>query len=289
MLKNGGITAEHSERVAAAMLREGAGSITDMLLAQGALDQVILRRMQAESEQRTALADLASILGLARSVSISVVDSDVRSPSPQFEIDVETVVKKALNDSPRLNFYREQVRAASARIEAARSEGMPTLSLVGSTYKNITPQNESMTAQRVNGWSIGLELRIPLFDGFARKNGIASAIAQKEGKQAELDSAAREIEAQIWNSQESLRRETQRISVIDRMVQNAKRAFEAARTRYSTGVGSILELLKSQSEVVDARQQWIKTYSEWQAAKVRFAVSIGRLEEFDATSIMPRS
>jgi len=289
LLKNGGITAEHSERVAAAMLREGAGSITDMLLAQGALDQVILRRMQAESEQRTALADLASILGLARSVSISVVDSDVRSPSPQFEIDVETVVKKALNDSPRLNFYREQVRAASARIEAARSEGMPTLSLVGSTYKNITPQNESMTAQRVNGWSIGLELRIPLFDGFARKNGIASAIAQKEGKQAELDSAAREIEAQIWNSQESLRRETQRISVIDRMVQNAKRAFEAARTRYSTGVGSILELLKSQSEVVDARQQWIKTYSEWQAAKVRFAVSIGRLEEFDATSIMPRS
>ncbi|WP_407928283.1 hypothetical protein [Collimonas silvisoli] len=43
----------------------------------------------------------------------------------------------------------------------------------------------------------------------------------------------------------------------------------------------MLELLKSQSDVVDARQQWIRTYSEWQAAKVRFAVSIGRLEEFD--------
>lgn len=283
--KESELTAAQSAQTAIAMLREGAGSITDMLLAQGSLDQVILRRIQVESDQRTAFADLASILGLPRSVRISVFHKVIESPTPQFDIDVEAVVRTDLNQSPRLNFYREQVRAAAARVIAARAEGMPTLSLVGSTYKNLTPQDESTSAQRINGWTLGLQLRIPLFDGFGRENGVVSALAQMDGKQAELDAAAREVETQIWSSQETLRRETQRISIVDRIVQNAKKAFEAAKTRYATGVGSILELLKSQSDVADARQQWIKTYSEWQTAKIRFAVSIGRLEDFDFTLI----
>lgn len=53
--------------------------------------------------------------------------------------------------------------------------------------------------------------------------------------------------------------------------------FNVARGRYKAGVGKTLELLNAQSTLASAQQQRIQAMSNWRAARVKLAASLGRL------------
>jgi len=87
---------------------------------------------------------------------------------------------------------------------------------------------------------------------------------------------------------ELLRLHTESITVVERVVANTLKAFTATKSRYESGVGSMIELIKSQSDLVDARQQALSIRAEWQAAKMKTAILVGELERFENfLQIMP--
>ncbi|MDR6500073.1 TolC family protein [Burkholderia sp. DN3021] len=72
-------------------------------------------------------------------------------------------------------------------------------------------------------------------------------------------------------------RHCKKIEIEDRINANAYLAYRAALVRYKNGVGSIVELLKSQSDPNDARKTVINVLRDWEMAKFRFSIDIGKI------------
>lgn len=273
--------ASENAEIASALMSQGAGSISDKLLAQNASDQATLRRIDAESDLAVALADISTAIGQRRDFIPDIVERPSALSSvhvtwalPGWDIDY-------VQRSPRVRRMREEVLAARSHVAAARAQSMPTLAFVASSYRDATPPSQSTIAQTVRGWSLGLQLRIPLFDGFARRSGLATAQALLYQKQMELLEVEREVESAIWTSRQSLIQKAKKIEVADRISTNAQLAYRAAQARYKNGVGSMLELLKSQSDLSDARKMVATIYRDWEMAKLRFSLEIGRARDTD--------
>ncbi|ALK30709.1 hypothetical protein Bpla01_28540 [Burkholderia plantarii] len=66
----------------------------------------------------------------------------------------------------------------------------------------------------------------------------------------------------------------------------AQQSYAAAEHRYQIGVGSILELLNTQSALANAKKQRIQALTDWRSARLQLASKLGRLDMDSLASAM---
>ncbi|MDU0780272.1 TolC family protein, partial [Pseudomonas aeruginosa] len=60
--------------------------------------------------------------------------------------------------------------------------------------------------------SIGLQLNIPLFEGFERTYQVRNALALREASEAELADTEQQVSLEVWNNYQSLSVETRSLA-----------------------------------------------------------------------------
>ncbi|WP_174988275.1 TolC family protein [Pandoraea pneumonica] len=265
-------SAQANLATAVALLRQGVGTLSDRLLAESAYEQAVLHRIDADSESRTANATLAAAIGSGADSTFLIEGRRTDLALPDEVPSQEDLFRVGLALNPRVNALREQVVGAEARIVAAKRDGLPTISISAGQYRTATPPNESSVAQDVTGWSVGIQVRIPLFDGFRQRSNVDTLTAQLEQKKSELEIAERDAELAIWSVQEDLQKQRKKLQHTAKILTIAKMAADAAKVRYTQGVGNMLELLKSEADWIDARRANIRTEADLDLAKIRFVL-----------------
>lgn len=86
--------------------------------------------------------------------------------------------------------------------------------------------------------SIGLQLKIPLFEGFERTHLIRNALARREVSQAELADAEQQVSLEVWSSYQSLSVESRSLLRTQELVEQSRQSLEVVQGRYRSGVGS---------------------------------------------------
>lgn len=268
--------AHDSQIVTEARYLAGAGSLADKLQAETALAQSVLTRGRAEGELQNALGALAGQIGLPVDSSISIEAPGEGLPGIEFAASLKALMDEARQQHPDLLLARAELDAAIARVDATKAEGRPSISLTGATtHTDLRGQLPADSVSR--GHSIGLQLNIPIFEGFGRSYRIRQAESEVEGKSAELDSQVRKIELEVWKAYQALQTEGGNLQAVSRLLDNARLSFKISQGRYKGGVGNILELLNAQSAQANAEQQQIQVRSSWLIARLQLAASLGRL------------
>lgn len=269
-------SAQESFLAAEAKYNAGVGTLADKLQAQTTYAQASLNLAKANGELNNAYGALAIAMGLKVNTPLTLQGQDSRLPDTDFVKSVDALIEEAQHNHPSLLAAQAQLEAANAKVDAAKAEGLPTVALTGSlNYNNqsgIAP-GDTVT----NNDSVGLQVNIPLFEGFGRPYRIQSAKAQAEAKSAELANAEQQVSLEVWKSSQSLRTETENLKTTDDLLASASESFRVAQGRYKAGVGTIIELLNAQSALADARQQRIKALSNWRTARLKLAASLGKL------------
>ncbi len=260
-----------------AKYRAGVGSLADKLQAQTGLNQARLSRGKAEGDLKTARGTLAVAMGLAPNAEFTIAPApDVRSHSG-FTQSIEHYLELATKQHPSIAAARAQLDAAKADIDAARAEGLPLLQLTGGLDRNTQPGQYSLdTTTRTN--TIGVQLRVPLFEGFGRSYRIQAAKAQAESKEAELAATERQVALDVWTAYQNLMTQLANLDTVSELLQSAQSSFDVAQGRYKAGVGTLVELLNAQTALANARQQKVQIQADLQNARVRLAVSLGQLD-----------
>ena len=186
---------------------------------------------------------------------------------------------------PSVAAAHAQYEASVAKERQTSAQGLPSVSLVSKYTHNNQPVSlglgQSQFPSTGHDWYFGIQIQIPLFEGFGRTYQVRQAHAQVEVQQYALDEAQRQVGLDVWKSYQSLQTSTQNLRNTATLVQIARQSFEAARHRYTTGVGNILELLNAQSSLSDANKQRIQALADWRAARLQLAGKIGRLDIVD--------
>ena len=277
----------HDSMIAAtARVRNGVAAISDQLQAQTSYAQATYSRAKAEGDLQIALGTLASDITQSpgQPITIPSVVEGV-TPDREFNESVGDLIKEAERMHPSVAAARAQYEASVAKERQTSAQGLPSVSLVSKYTHNNQPVSlglgQSQFPSTGHDWYFGIQIQIPLFEGFGRTYQVRQAHAQVEVQQYALDEAQRQVGLDVWKSYQSLQTSTQNLRNTATLVQIARQSFEAARHRYTTGVGNILELLNAQSSLSDANKQRIQALTDWRAARLQLAGKIGRLDIVD--------
>jgi len=263
------------ESFAAAEARYAAGSATpaDKLQAQTAYSQATLNQITASGNLNNAKGALANMLGLDANQNIVLAAADITTVPASFDRDIAALIEEARLRRPDLQAAAAQVKAAQANVDAARASGMPSLSLTASTNQT------SAAGVTSHGSSVGLNLSVPLFSGFAPTYRIRAAEAQVEAQTAQLERLRLQVALDVWTAYQNLITATQSLRTTADLLNSAQQSERVALGRYKAGVGSILDVLNAQSALASARQQRIQSTFNWNVNRATLAQAMGSLDE----------
>ncbi|WP_176059189.1 TolC family protein [Paraburkholderia sp. BCC1876] len=258
----------------------GAGTLSDQLQAQTTYRRAVIDRVNAEGNERTAKGTLAAAMGLDANTPMQIDGSEPPANSSEFEQDVDRLIDEAKASQPKLVAARAKLEAARANVDAARAQGRPTISLVGSLTQNnpsYQQQPEQLPIASSRGSTIGIQVTIPLFEGFASGYRVAEAQAQADAQEADMQNTELQVSLDVWRSYQSLHADTANLDNSKALLTDAEHSLEIARGRYKAGVGTFTELLNAQTALADARKQRILAVSKWSTDRLRLAESLGNL------------
>ncbi|MBS1159748.1 MAG: TolC family protein [Proteobacteria bacterium] len=274
--------ARESFAAAEAKYKAGIGALTDQLQAQVAYSKSTLERVAAEGELKSAQGTLATAMGLGANTTLVLARRPAGLPDTSFVKAADELLEDAKLNHPALLAAQAELKAARAKVEATRAEGRPTVILNAETSRNeqhhqppAVGYEATNITNRVN--SVGVQVNIPIFEGFGRNYRVQSAQGQAEIKAAELARLEQQVSLEVWKSYQSLRTESESMKATEILLNSARQSFLVAQGRFKAGVGNVLELLSAQSAVAGAEQQRIKSISNWHAARLKLAANIGKL------------
>jgi outer membrane protein len=267
---------------ASARYKTGVAPITDELQTKTAYAQAVYERASAEGAYRAALGQLAIDMSLAPDTPITLLPLDqAAQPDSTFARGVHELLDEATQTHPSVLAAKAQWQAALANVDYVRSQGLPKISLQGTVTHADQPLNQDIGTlsepSRTTSEAVGVNVTMPLFEGFGRAYKVRQAEDEALAQEQAVREAVQQVSVGVWSGVQTLDTDTENLKNTDVVVQSARDAFEAARQRYESGVGNILELLSSQTTLAAAEQQRIEAQLEWRAARLQLAASLGNL------------
>jgi outer membrane protein len=270
--------AHESFVIAQAKFKAGAATLADKLQAKTAYSQAVLERMQAQSDLDKAMGALAVEMGLAPDASLhlpSVDDDGVHQDD--YRKTVDTLVGEAMHTNPAILAAQAKLAAARAEARSARSQNLPRLSLLASIDRSDTPITEVTSRQVINNRSIGLQLTIPIVDVGSHYQ-VSKADAEVDARKADLAQARRTVSLDVWKNYEEFTSGLSTLKTANDLLHSARQSVKVAFGRYKAGVGSLLELLRAQSDLTNAERQRVLALTQWKTGQFKLAASLGQLE-----------
>ena len=122
---------------------------------------------------------------------------------------------------------------------------------------------------------IGIQLNVPIFDGFNKKAKIQRARLQLEkikNNRGRLESA---IELQVKNARASYKNAIDRLKNREKNTVLAEKIYNTSQIKYKEGIGSSLEITQAEQGLFQAQSNYINAKYELLVAKVNLDKALG--------------
>jgi len=265
-------------KAASAKYEAGAAALSDRLQAQTAYSQASLNEVRGKGALRSAKGLIAMRMGLPPQTPLELAGNLNRRPDTHFVKTIDELIEQAHQDHPSLIAAKAKLDAAKAAIDESKASGRPTLSFITSISDVQTNQSIALNGDsHLRENSVGLQLNIPLFEGFERNYQVRGAQAKFETSKAELSDVEQRISIELWANYQTLNIETRSLEKTAEWVEQSSQALQVVQGRYRSGVGNMIELLNALTAYATAEQQHINTLNSWQLSRLKLAASLGRL------------
>ena len=271
-----------NERVAADILKtaqrreaRGAGSVGDTLQAAAAQSRAALEKSRAQGGYVKALTVMVFLMGLPAQSRITLADElHDGGDSSGRELDEWLAIAKSTH--PEIVAARAQLDAARSKLQSVRSEGLPSMDFNANYYQNGYP-GQGMSSTESSTYTIGAQLSVPIFDGFARTYKIRGAEAQVEQREIELHNTEQTVLTELVKSYADAAAALQNLQFSETLVRTAQAALANSQRKFEKGAADILEILNAKTVMSDARQERIRCRGEWQESRLRLLANTGQL------------
>lgn len=258
-----------------AQRREARGAVShgDVLQATTALAKASLEKNRAIGGYQKALSVLVYALGVPTKTQIVLAD-DLRDKLALESKSLEAWLEIAEKSHPAIQAARTQLESAKHKIIATRSDGLPTVDVSASYFQNGYP-GQALTSTQSQVSSVGVSLSIPFFDGFSRTYKIRGAEAQAVQREAEVLDTEHNTLMEVVKAHADAAAALQNLQGSEKLLSAAQESLNTSQRKYEKGAADILEILTTQAALTDARQERIRSLSEWRSARLRLLASVG--------------
>jgi outer membrane protein len=163
------------------MYKEGSGKVmkTDYLDNKVMVESLRSAVALLEKNEAMAQAALANTMGMEWNASVKPKDREL--PFAPCTGNLEQLVDTAYEFSPDWAKVDAGIRAAEGAVRTAKSGHHPKLAVIGDVHRLWNDYNAGLTTdQNKQGWSVGVGIELPLFDGFLTRNRVKEAHARAD-------------------------------------------------------------------------------------------------------------
>ena len=146
-----------------------------------------------------------------------------------------------------------------------------------SDYNNSEQSNQSFSSTQSHQIQAGIQVDIPIFDGFSRKYQIAKAEKDLELKILEREKLEEEISIQIWKNYKEIELTFENIRDLISLKESAEQAYNISQGRYKAGVGNIIEVIYAQNFFNDANMNYLTELKKFINLRYLLLYNIGKL------------
>jgi outer membrane protein len=256
---------QHLEQ-AKAFFEVGTKPKFDVTKADVDLSNAKLNLLKAENSFRLSLVALNNTMGIPEAPEYEVVD---QLPFQRIKIDLEEAIRKAYERRPDLKAIVVKSQSFEQSIELARKNYYPSVS--GTASYGWGGSDFPLD----QGWSFGALLNVPIFNGYLTKYQVEEARANLDVLAANEALLRQTIHQDVKQSWLNLEEAADRITTAELSVRQATENLDLANGRYTSGVGSPIEVTDALVAVSNAKMSHISALYDYRLAQASLEKAVG--------------
>ncbi|MEI8032906.1 MAG: TolC family protein [Chlorobiaceae bacterium] len=225
----------------------GAATRFDLLSTEVRISAAKNRMLDLAHALRRSELTLRRLAGIPESTPLDLQGSFSVKPSATAD---GSLVDRALQERLEMKLSRDQEAAARERRSIAFKEGLPVVT-AGASWGTTNGMMPDITLMRTN-FAGSLHLEVPLFTGFrnsAEQQEAKALLSAAEDRRIDLEQQSR---ADVEEALHARLTASSKIAATDLQVKQAALAADHARTRYSNGMATTLDLLSTETSLSQA-------------------------------------
>jgi len=255
------------------LARSNLKSTLDVSFANVNLADARLLLENAQSDVKTAYAELATAMGLPAQYAQGGF-SLIPEPMPDaLPATVDLLLNAALRDRPELANLRLEQNSAERFAQAEKDLTLPTIGVAAAA--GFVPAGEAQVPGRYG--AAGVNVNIPILNGHLfRARRVEAELRVKAAMQNVNDLAnrvSRDVRVAYLNASTAF----ERLALTAQLLDQARLALDLAQRRYDIGLGSIVELSQAQLNVTAAEIAGSSAQFDYQIQRANVAYQIGAL------------
>ena len=202
----------------------------------------------------------------------------------QFENDKD-VMDLATDMRGDIRVLNKQQALKDQEVKAIKSRFLPTLSasynLGWRAEEPGTPTFFGNDRRRVRTQTIGLNVSLPLFQGFSRSSDLDIAQIEKKDLEEQKRATVRSAKNEIQSARESLNQAIETAPAREQALELAQEGYERAKARLENGLGSQLDVTNAELQLREAEANYARMVYNYLSAKAQYDQAIGMVPFVD--------
>ena len=173
------------------------------------------------------------------------------------EINVDSLTETAYKQRPEMQLAKDEERTARLKENVSKLGYLPIVGLhLSYGIKNGYIPN--LDVLRGN-WVAGVEVKVPVFNGFRTKNQEEEAKANRRSTETGLLNLKQQIKSEVEKAASDVNSNLKQIKIANDLVGLAKKSLLKAKAQYASGVGTNLDLLDAETRLADAEFLYLRS------------------------------
>jgi outer membrane protein len=250
----------------------GTATITDTREAEARFDLVRAQEIAARNDLSVKQLALETVTGVtgAKPVPLGVKDALPR----MLPASLDELLNQAEVAHPGIRTAQMGLDVAKLEIDRAQAGHKPTVDLVASQSNQYNLGGS--TASALTGttyWqhvlTVGVQLNMPLFAGFATQNRVRETVSLADKAEEDLQSARRSVIQGTKSAYLNLNSGLGQVKALEAAEDSSQLALDANKLGYTVGVRINIDVLNSQSQLYQTKRD---------LAQARYNVLLGALK-----------
>ncbi|MFI5095776.1 MAG: TolC family protein [Candidatus Acidiferrales bacterium] len=241
----------------------------DLSFSKVDLGRAQLLRLDSQNNYEASLSTLSAILGFSDRQNFTLVEPSSQSIPPS--VDAAPLIQQALQQRPEVRGLRDEVTSATKFSKAEHDLWWPTISASG--VAGMAPVRDP----HIDNWygAAGVNINIPIFNGFLFNARAKSADLETQAKQQHLQDLQNSIARDVRNAMLDTQKAYERLSLTQQLREQANLALELAQARYKLGLGSIVEFSQANLQKTEADLEDTDAHYQYLLTQIVLAYQMG--------------
>lgn len=251
----------------------GTRARIDVARAESNLFNAQADLIAAQNAVSVSWVQLKNALGLRELAERPLVEEAIITSIP---FTLEQARETAYAQRPELKSFEAQRRAQDQNIAVARRGHLPDINFDAAYGRRHDSDTGVNTFPLQPAWSVGLNLNIPIFDGFRTTNRVEETLRNYWVIRAQEEAQRQQVALDVEQSYLRLVELQERIKANEAAANAAKENLDLANGRYQVGVGSIIEVTDAQTLYTDSQTTYVRALYDYKIADAQLSRAIGQ-------------